>query len=222
MQKTAIVIGATGLIGRHLTQLLLDDPRYERVKVFARRTCEINHPHLEEHLVDFDDLDAWKDRIIGHELYSAMGTTAKQAGSKDAQYKVDVTYQLDVAQAAAANAVSTYLLVSSAGVDHQSKFFYPRIKGELEERVKALPFQHIAIFRPSILVGDRPEKRTGEQLTILFARPLAWLPPPLRKYRPIEGRTVAKAMIQAANNPCEKKLTQVTLDQIQPLAAAAP
>jgi uncharacterized protein YbjT (DUF2867 family) len=218
MQKTAIVIGATGLIGNHLTRLLLDDDRYKRVKVFARRSTEIDHPRLEEHLVDFDDLNAWKDRIIGHELYSALGTTARQAKSKDAQYKVDVTYQFDVARDAAANAVQTYMLVSSAGADPRSNLFYPRIKGELEERVKALPFQRIAIFRPSVLVGDRPEKRSGERIGVLLARPLAWWRPPRRKYRPIKGRTVAQAMIQCANSPEAPRLAEVTLDQIQPLA----
>ena len=111
--KTAIVIGATGLVGSHITFQLLNDDRYEKVKIFVRRSLENKNPKLEEHLVDFDKLESWKQELIGDEIYSALGTTIKKAGSKDAQYKIDFTYQYEVAKTAAENSVPKILLVSS-------------------------------------------------------------------------------------------------------------
>lgn len=141
--KTAIVIGATGLIGSHLTNKLLGDERYSKVKIFVRRTIDIVHPKLEEEIVDFDDLSKWKNKITGDELYSTMGTTIKQAGSKETQFKIDFTYQYIAAKATADNGVEKYLLVSSAGADHKSKNFYLKIKGSLE---KAFLNSHSKIF----------------------------------------------------------------------------
>ncbi|MDP2365977.1 MAG: NAD-dependent epimerase/dehydratase family protein, partial [Ignavibacteria bacterium] len=103
--KTAIVIGATGLVGNFITRKLLDDNRYVKVKVFVRRSLHISNPKLEEHLINFDNIDVWKEYITGDELYSALGTTIKKAGSKDAQYKIDFTYQYEVAKASAQNRV---------------------------------------------------------------------------------------------------------------------
>ena len=110
--KKAIVIGATGLIGKHLTKMLLDNPAYSTIKVFARKSSGINHPKLEEHIVNFDEIAKWKSNITGDELFSAMGTTIKKAGSKEAQFKIDVTYQYECAKAAAENGVKSYFLVS--------------------------------------------------------------------------------------------------------------
>src|SRR4030066_986146 len=141
--KTAIVIGATGLIGKHLTKFLLDDPAYSSVKVFVRRTLNISNPKLEEHVVDFDEISIWKDKITGDELYSAMGTTIKKAGSKEAQYKIDFTYQYECAKAASENGVGKYLLISSAGANIKSGHFYLRMKGELDKKVSELPFQQL-------------------------------------------------------------------------------
>ncbi|MCU0413720.1 MAG: NAD(P)H-binding protein, partial [Ignavibacteriaceae bacterium] len=143
--KTAIVIGATGLIGKHLTKLLLDNPDYSTIRVFARRSINISNSKLAEHIVDFDEIDKWKSKIIDDDLFSAMGTTIKKAGSKEAQYKIDVAYQFDFAKAASENGVKNYFLVSSSGANDESKFFYMKIKGHLEEKVKLLPFNKIRI-----------------------------------------------------------------------------
>ena len=101
--KTAIVIGATGLVGSLVTQKLLEDNRYDKVKVFVRRSLNINNPKLEEHIVDFDNIELWKNNLSGDELYSVLGTTIKKAGSKEAQYKIDFTYQYEIAKAASEN-----------------------------------------------------------------------------------------------------------------------
>jgi len=197
--KTALVIGATGLVGNFITLKLLDDDRYKKVKVFVRRSLKINHPKLEEHLINFETIEDWKDQLVGDELYSALGTTIKKAGSKDAQYKIDYGYQYEVAKAASQNGVTKYLLVSSAGANYKSGNFYLRMKGKLDEAVQLLLFNQVMIFRPSILVGKRSERRLVESLGIKIAGTITKLIPALKKYRPIEASRVAEAMIKSAN-----------------------
>ena len=204
--KTAIVIGATGLVGNLITLNLLDDARYEKVKVFVRRSLKINHPKLEEHLINFEKIDIWKEYLTGDELYSALGTTIKKAGSKAAQYKIDFTYQYEVAKAATQNGVKKILLVSSAGANYKSGNFYLRMKGKLDEAVQQLSFEQIFIFRPSILVGDRIERRLGESLGIKIAATITKIIPALKKYRPIEASRVAEAMIKSANQKLPGKI----------------
>jgi len=200
MIKTAVVIGATGLVGSHLVTLLLNDGRYEKVTVFGRRSMELEHPKLTPYRVDFDHPDEWRNLVTGDDLFSCLGTTIKTAGSRKEQYKVDYTYQYEVAQSAAENGVTTYVLVSSSGADPESKFFYSRIKGELNRDVRNLPFRAIRILKPSVLVGQRREKRLGESLAVILGNLLTPFIPPLRKHRPIPASIVAHAMINAAND----------------------
>ena len=196
MRKTAIVIGATGLVGSNLVALLLADSRFEHVKVFVRKSTCLHNDKLEEHVVNFDEPDTWKKLVTGDVLYSAMGTTLKAAGGKDAQYKVDYTYQYQTAKIAAANNVQTYVLVSAAGSNPSSKIFYSRIKGELECEIKKLPFEKIDIIRPGMLGSGRKDIRTGEQLGIGVMKAISLIPG-LASLKPIEGKEVAQAMINA-------------------------
>ena len=204
--KTAIVVGASGLIGKTLVRKLLEDNRYKSVKVFVRRSINISNTKLVEHIVDFDKITEWKNKIIGDELYSAMGTTIKKAGSKEAQYKIDVTYQYEFAKAAAENGVKSYFLVSSSGANTKSKLFYMKIKGELEEKVKLLSFNKIRIFRPSLLLGDRDERRFGEKAAERLLKIVVPLFPFLKNQRPIEGEKVARAMIVSANEDDKERI----------------
>lgn len=197
--NTAIVVGATGLVGSHITQKLIYDDRYEKIKIFVRRSIGYQHPKIEEHLVDFEMINLWKNELAGDELYSALGTTIKKAGSKITQYKIDYTYQYEIAEAAASNGVKRYLLVSSIGANHKSKNFYLSIKGKLDEEVQKLRFENILIFRPSILIGERSEKRLGEKIGIKVAGFTTQVIPALNKYQPIEAAKVAEAMIVGAN-----------------------
>ena len=199
MNKTAIVLGATGLVGSHLVEALIDDDTFNLIRIFSRRSLENNSPKIKEYLVDFDHPDTFKKDITGDVLFSTMGTTIRTAGSKEAQYKVDYTYQYEIARAAAENGVKTYVLVSSAGANSRSRFFYMRIKGELDNAVKSLSFSNISIIRPATLMGKRNENRAGEKLVIQLTDIFATLVPGLRKYRPIPAKTVADAMIKAAS-----------------------
>jgi len=196
--KTALLIGATGLVGNYLLRQLLSDDRFTTVKVFTRRATGYQNPaKLEEHIVDFDQPEQWQHLLTGDVLFSALGTTLSQAGGQKAQYRVDYTYQYRTAEAAAQNDVKTYVLVSSASADPDAFVFYTRMKGELERDVKRLPFQRIRIIRLGMLAGHRKESRMAERIALPLAALLAHLPG-LSPYRPIHGREVAQAMINAA------------------------
>ncbi len=207
MSKKAILIGATGLVGSHVLQLLLSDERYESVKVFHRRSTGISHTKLQEHIIDFDDPGKWNHLIKGDHLFSALGTTIKKAGSKEAQYKIDFTYQYEVVKAASINNVQCFALVSSLGADSNSGSFYPRIKGELDEAVQKLDFEDRLIVRPSFLDGDRNEFRLGERIGIAVAKVVCKLPG-LKKYHPVKVETVAKAMIEGLNSKQSKHILE--------------
>jgi uncharacterized protein YbjT (DUF2867 family) len=192
--KTAIVIGATGLTGSQLVDQLLKDDRFSKIIIFGRRSIEINSPKLEEHIIDFDHSEYWRDLVKGDILFSALGTTLKAVGSQDAQYRIDYTYQYQFAEAAASNNVATYVLVSSAAANPNSVNFYMRMKGELERDIKKLPFKHIQIIQPGPLDGDRKENRIMERLslkTLKFFNKLGLL----NKYKPIDVKIVARKMI---------------------------
>ncbi len=195
MNLKATIIGATGLVGDRLTGLLLDDFRFESVHLFVRHSTGIKHRKLIEHIVDFENINDWSGQIEGDVLFSTLGTTLKKAGGKEKQYHIDFDYQYEVAKAAAKNGVENLILVSSLGANPKSAFFYSRMKGELEMAVQKLPFKKIMILRPSILTGEREEKRPAETFSIIVARLFTSFM--LRKYRPISARTVAQAMINS-------------------------
>lgn len=212
--KSAIVIGATGLIGNFITTKLIADDRYEKIKIFVRRTSEINHPKLMEFVIDFERIEDWQNLLTGDELYSALGTTIKKAGSQKVQYNIDFNYQYNVAKAAAQNGIKNYMLVSSLGANPESKNFYLRLKGLLDEKIQQLSFDRIRIFRPSVLVGERSEKRFAEHFGIKLAGAVTNLIPALKKYRPINAEIVAEAMIKSANQNVNDKIIVYESDKI--------
>ncbi len=193
--KTAILIGASGLVGRHLLRRLLDGERYGRVVALVRRPLGVEHPRLHQVLFDFDHPDA--DVIQGDDLFCALGTTRRKAGSKAAQYRVDVEYPFEIGRIARANGVQQYLLVSSVGARESSPFFYLHMKGELERRIAALEFPCFIAVRPSLLPGRRFERRIGEQIGAFFMERLLRPFVPLR-YRGIAADQVAKALLALA------------------------
>lgn len=169
----AILIGATGATGKDLLKILLADERYSSVKVFTRRPSGTHHPKLAEHLIEFGKPDSWAHLVKGDVLFSCLGTTLKLAGSKEAQYLVDYTYQYHFAKAARANGVPAVALVSSGGADAQSAIFYLKMKGELEEAITQLGFNQTMIFRPPLLIrknSDRASEKWGRRILPLLNR----------------------------------------------------
>ena len=194
----ALLIGATGATGSDLLQLLLGDSKVERVAIFVRRDPQITHPKLEVHLIDFDKKEQWRHLVKGDILFSCLGTTLKDAGSKEAQWKVDHDYQYRFAEAARENGVGTLLLVSSMNASLKSPFFYARMKGELEEAVRKLGFPRLMIFRPPSLIrkgSDRAMERVGVKL-IGFLNRLGLL----KSMGPMPTERLAQAMLYAAKS----------------------
>lgn len=214
--KTALIIGATGLVGSKLVEFLLKDNSFDQVVVFVRRSINLKNPKLVEHLIDFDRYESWKYLVKGDVLFSCLGTTLKKAGSEEAQYRVDHTYQLQFAKAAEENGVQSYALISSAGADPESRNFYLKMKGQLENDVKDLNFEQLAIIRPGLLKGEREESRRGEkaaEIVLRFFNGIGLF----RKYRPVPVDTVALAMIRALKSGDRYNIYE--LDEVFDLAA---
>ncbi len=215
MARTALLLGATGLVGGELLSLLLADQEYGQVTVLVRRNLPVTHPKLVQRVVNFDQLTDAADAFRADEVFCCLGTTIKKAGSQEAFRKVDYTYPLESARLAAAGGAGKFLLITSLGAYAKSPVFYSRVKGEVEEAIARLPLKTFLIFRPSFLFGNRQEFRLGEKLGILIWKPLGLLMMgPFRKYRGIQARTVAAAMLRKA----KENLTgrhQYNSDQIQ-------
>ena len=200
MNDTAIVIGATGLVGQALTDRLANANHILRVVTLTRRPAPHTSPKVDNRIVDFDHLEEKAAHFAGDRLFSCLGTTRKQAGAIAAQRKVDVDYQYRAARLAADHGVRHYLLVSASGANADSQNPYLRMKGELEEKVQALPFERISIFQPSLLLGQRAEFRLGEKAGAILL-PIICRIPGLRRYRPIRGEEVAAKMVQVSRQP---------------------
>jgi len=213
MGKVANIIGSTGLVGHQLLIQLLDHPEFEKVRIFVRRASGISHPKLEEQLIDFDLPESWKHLVKGDVLFSTLGTTIKTAKTKENQYRVDFTYQYEFAKVASENGVSAYLLVSSLGANPKSSVFYSRMKGELEDAVAKLPFRKLVIIRPSILDGDRQEKRAGEKVGLILSRFVTRFI--LKVYKPTPVNLLASKMISLSLQKVPGIITIGGLDLFQ-------
>lgn len=198
MGKKAIIIGATGLVGSHILKLLLENPNYDNVTILVRRKIETAHPKLNQQIFDFEKPD--NELINADEIYCAIGTTLKKAGSKQAQYHIDCEIPATIAKIAKANNIPKFLLVSSLGADAQSSNFYLKTKGDLEQKIAKLDFKSFISARPSILFGERNEQRFGEKIGIFLAKAVEpILLGSLKKYAGIEASDIAKALIKMAN-----------------------
>jgi uncharacterized protein YbjT (DUF2867 family) len=192
----ALVIGATGATGKDLVKQLLSDKDFEQVDVFVRKPLTIQNEKLKTHIVDFEKPEDWKDSVKGDVAFSCLGTTLKDAGSKEAQRKVDYDYQFQFAKAAKDNNVEDYILVSAYGANPQSKIFYSKMKGELEDAVRKLHFNKITIFKPGML-ERKDSERSGEVLgsrIIKFANKLGLF----ESQKPLPTDVLAKAMINSS------------------------
>lgn len=198
-EKTALIAGATGLIGGELLQLLSQENYYSKIYVLTRRELDLPHERVEQLLLNYDEFRA-NDLPQVQDVYCCLGTTMKNAGSKAAFRKVDYHYPLKLAELCRKKEAEQYMLVSSMGADKKSNFFYNQVKGEIEESLAAVGYPALHIFRPSILLGNRNEKRSGENIAQILMKVVSpLLLGKLRNYRPIYGKTVAEAMFVAAS-----------------------
>jgi uncharacterized protein YbjT (DUF2867 family) len=196
--RTALLAGATGLVGSHVLQLLLADDTWTQVVTVGRRTAAIRHDKLEQRILDLGALDAI-DLPHADDVFCCLGTTIKQAGSQPAFRRVDYDFVLSLARAGLRVGATQFLLVSAIGADPAAKIFYSRVKGEAEAAVRQLPYRGVQIFRPSLLLGERAQFRFGERVAMLAAPVMSLvLPGPFRRYRPIRAETVARAMVRLA------------------------
>lgn len=168
-----LLIGATGATGSDLLKLLLDDDEVESVDIFVRRNTGVEHPKITVHVINFEKPEEWSHLVKGDVLFSCLGTTRKDAGSKAAQWKVDYDYQYSFAKAARQNGVECYVLVSAMNASSKSLFFYSRIKGKLDEDVTNLGFPKLLIFKPPSLIrkeSDRKMEKMGVKVIGFFNR----------------------------------------------------
>ena len=206
---TALLAGATGLVGRECLRLMLDDPSFTRIVVIARRAPadRISSPRLDWRVVDFARLESHRSLFEVNDIVCALGTTIKQAGSQARFREVDHDYPVAMARLGVAAGASQYLLVSALGADAASRIFYNRVKGETERDIRALSYPSVTIVRPSLLVGDRAEFRLGERI----AQRLGFLMP--GGLKPIHAHTVAAALVASAKDkrPGQRVLSSVEM-----------
>jgi len=200
--KKALIFGASGLIGSHLLNQLLNSSDYDQVTVVVRKKLPLQHAKLKMLIGDYQSLPTLKSQLVVDDVFIALGTTKKNTPDQEQYYQVDHDYPVLAAKLALENGARWVGLVSAVGADSKSKVFYVRTKGDVERDLQALGFPHTAIFRPSMLLGDRKEDRPLERIMMGFwpkLNPL--LQGSLSRYRGIEGKAVAAAMIQAAKSP---------------------
>lgn len=197
--KTALIIGSTGLIGSPLLELLLESREYEKVITFVKRDSGIQHPKLTQHIIDFDKPETYKELVVGDDFFCTIGTTIKNAGSKDAFRKVDFEYPKQFTSFALLNKVKQFLIVSSLGADANSGNFYLKTKGEIQDFLKDCNFESVSVFQPSLLLGNRTEFRLGEKIGTFFMKLFSFLLiGNLKKYKAVQSKDVAKAMFNIA------------------------
>lgn len=204
--RTAIVAGATGLVGKQCLFKLLENVNYEKIYALVRKPMEIKHEKLEQMVFDYSDFERLNTLGKVDDVFCCLGTTMKVAGSKEAFYKVDFTYVVELAKYFANKQAANFMLISAIGADSTSSIFYSKVKGETENAIMAIDYKRIYIFRPSFLAGERKETRMGEMIGVGIASLIA----PLlfgnaKKYKPIHAAKVAEGMISKALSGMEGK-----------------
>ena len=207
----ALIIGATGATGKDLLSQLLADDTYSEVHCFVRNPLALSHPKLHTHVIDFETPEAWADLLQGDVAFSCLGTTSAAAGSKEAQWRVDYDYQYNFAEHCRNNGVPTFVLISAAGAKAQSKLFYNRMKGQLEDAVKELGFPSLLIFQPSVLIRSNND-RGAENFSVKaihFLNKIGFF----KRYRPMPTTVLAQKMRKEVAT-AHKGIHTFTLDEI--------
>jgi len=217
--KTALLFGASGLVGSHVLNQLISNNSYSKIKLFVRTTTNISDPKIEIIQTDFKNLENHREDIKGDDCFFCIGTTKKNSPDKNEYKRVELEVPKQVAQIAKSNSVNSFVFISSGYADPKSSGDYLKFKGEVEEELKRLNFQKLGIMRPSFLLGDRKEKRIGEKIGIFVFKLLSPLfLGPLKKMKPIHSATVAKAMITITQNKVSKTIFES--DEIADLSSS--
>ncbi|MDA9878568.1 NAD(P)H-binding protein [Candidatus Pelagibacter sp.] len=217
--KTALLFGASGLVGSHVLNQLISNNSYSKIKLFVRTTINISDPKIEIIQTDFKNLENHREDIKGDDCFFCIGTTKKNSPDKNEYKRVELEVPKQVAQIAKSNLVNSFVFISSGYADPKSSGDYLKFKGEVEEELKRLNFQKLGIMRPSFLLGDRKEKRIGEKIGIFVFKLLSPLfLGPLKKMKPIQSATVAKAMIAITQNKVSKTIFES--DEIADLSSS--
>ena len=194
--KTALVVGATGLVGGFVLAQLLKEEQYNKIIVLTRKPLSIHHSKIKEVLVDFDKLQQSAEHLKADVVFCCLGTTIKAAGSQAAFKKVDFEYPLQIAKIAKQNGATSFLIITAMGASKDSFIFYNKVKGEIEQALQKLNFDVLHIIQPSLIIGERNEHRLGESIAKKLS-PIynSIMRGPLKKYKAIEAAQIAKAMI---------------------------
>ena len=205
MQKTALVFGATGLVGSYLVNELVENEIYKKVKVFNRTKQNYSNIKIIEIIIDYDNVNEYTHEFKGHDAFCCLGTTIRKAGSKEKFFKIDHDLPVEIAKICSNNEVSNFVAISSIGANPNSSNNYLRTKGLMETHIQEFDFDQLAFVRPSMLLGPRKEFRFGEAFGKIVMIPFNYLLiGNLKKYRSIHAKTVAKSMLQIANMPIHK------------------
>ena len=199
--KTALLFGASGLVGSHVLNQLISNNNYYNIKLFVRSSIDISDPKIEIIQTDFNNLENHREDIKGDDCFFCIGTTRQNSPDKNDYRRVELDIPKEIAQIAKSNSINSFVFVSSGYADPKSSGDYLKFKGEVEEELKRLNFPKLGIMRPSFLLGDRKEKRIGEKIGIFVFKVLSPLfLGPLKKMKPIHSATVAKAMIKISKS----------------------
>ena len=202
--RTAIVAGASGLIGKELVQKLISSDQYRRIYVLSRKKSGLVNEKIEELVIDFEKINQLKFNEPVDDVFCTLGTTMKQAGSRDNFKKVDFEYVVALANLGKQAGASRFLVISAMGADSKSAVFYNKVKGMTEEALIKIGFKQLVIFRPSLLLGKRSEARFAERLSGAFMKTFNFLIPD--NYKAIEAEKVAGRMLKMAINSAEAVL----------------
>tara|TARA_Y100000992_G_scaffold100456_1_gene65111 strand:- start:259 stop:912 length:654 start_codon:yes stop_codon:yes gene_type:complete len=214
--KTALVFGSTGLVGGNVLNQLIQNNNYSKIKIFVRSSIQVNNSKVQVIQTDFNNLEKYKEEIVGNECFYCIGTTKKNSPDKNEYQRIELDIPKKVAQIAKSNNINSFFFVSSGYANSKSSGDYLKYKGLVEEEILGLGFFKIGIMRPSFILGKRKEFRLGEKIGIIIFKLLNPIfIGPLKKMRSIHSETIARAMIKIANEDIDRKIFES--DQISEL-----